>query len=250
MERATCSLNGGRARLELRLGGVRLRRRRLLGLGRLPQHAAAATGACPVPVRLGSDSTERTQAPTAATVRAAPRLRLLRGRVVSQLDVRTGRSTRTKVAVATTKLRAATERFCASDRGWPSAAGTRMSMGQCHRYHEYDTRPITSMGERRRTCTGPCDGRRARAGRDDRRRAEDGHEGRGAREGGAGGVGDDRPHDQPEAGPAQQRPASHAADGRCTQGDEASDRKLPGPRPQGEERPRLGRVRQPDGEGA
>ncbi len=61
------------------------------------------------------------------------------------------------MAVATTKLTAATARFCASDSAWPSAAGTRMSMGQCHRYHEYDTRPITSMGDRRRICTGPCD---------------------------------------------------------------------------------------------
>src|SRR5271157_5282287 len=98
--------------------------------------AADATGACPLPVRLGSDSTDNTQAATAATERAAPRLRLRRGGVVSQRERRTGRSTSTKVAVATRKLIAATDRFWASERAWPSAAGTRISMGQCHRYQE------------------------------------------------------------------------------------------------------------------
>src|SRR6516164_11054450 len=94
-------------------------------------------------------------APTAPIDSAAPRLRLRRAGVVSQLDTRTGRSTRTKVAVATAKLSAATPRFWPSDSACPTAAGTRMRSGQCQRYHEYDTRPTTCMGDVRSTRTGP-----------------------------------------------------------------------------------------------
>jgi len=98
--------------------------------------AAAATGARPLPVKPGKVNTESTHAPTAPSDKAAPRLRLRRGGVLSQRAVRIGRSTATNVIVATTKLKVATPRFSTSESGWPSAAGTRMSIGQCHRYHE------------------------------------------------------------------------------------------------------------------
>ena len=48
--------------------------------------------------------------------------------------------------------------LAASPSGWPSNAGASTSTGQCHRYHEYDTRPIARIGDNARTRPHPCDG--------------------------------------------------------------------------------------------
>ena len=46
----------------------------------------------------------------------------------------------------------------ASPSGWPSNGGASSSTGQCHRYHEYDTRPIARIGDTARTRPHPCAG--------------------------------------------------------------------------------------------
>ena len=63
------------------------------------------------------------------------------------------------MATATRKLSPATPRFSANDKGCPSASGTRIRKGQCHRYHEYETRPVTCIGDVPKSCTGPWAGR-------------------------------------------------------------------------------------------
>src|ERR1700738_2117901 len=42
--------------------------------------------------------------------------------------------------------------------GWPTNIGANTSTGQCHRYHEYDNRPIARIGDHARMRPAPCDG--------------------------------------------------------------------------------------------
>src|SRR5207302_6330270 len=48
--------------------------------------------------------------------------------------------------------------LAASPSGWPSNAGASTSTGQCHRYHEYEIRPIARIPDTDRTRPHPCDG--------------------------------------------------------------------------------------------
>src|SRR5580700_755682 len=62
------------------------------------------------------------------------------------LSERAGFSMTLKVTNAAASDKATTARRCGQLRAWPRIIGAMTSIGQCHRYHEYDTRPPNCKG--------------------------------------------------------------------------------------------------------
>ena len=67
-----------------------------------------------------------------------------------------------------------------SPNGWPTTAGASTRNGQCHRYHEYDSRPTARIGDQARTRPHPSDGR-AQPAAEHERGAQHGQQRRGTR---------------------------------------------------------------------
>ena len=68
---------------------------------------------------------------------------------------RNGFSMKRRVSTASPPETRTAANLPASPSGWPSNGGASSSTGQCHRYHEYDTRPIARIGGNARTRPHP-----------------------------------------------------------------------------------------------
>src|SRR5690606_7578110 len=103
---------------------------------------AAGAAASPAPTGTGRIANSTNAAHTAVAVATAPtaRLRTVEDRNASAN--RAGFSTRCSVMIANPSDTSTIARLPASPMSLPNRAGARISTGQCHRYHEYDTRPI------------------------------------------------------------------------------------------------------------
>ena len=66
-----------------------------------------------------------------------------------------GYSTRTNEAAASSSESTLRITPCQTASGWPTFAATNTSTGQCHRYHEYESFPITWKGRCASVAAGP-----------------------------------------------------------------------------------------------
>src|SRR5258707_757985 len=116
----------------------------------------SGVGAGPRPTGLGTHTSRTTPTQTATAVAAPPTARLSRRERRTGAANRTGFSTKRRVSTASPADTRTAANLSASPSGWPSNAGASTSTGQCHRYHEYDTRPIAPIGDNARTRPHPC----------------------------------------------------------------------------------------------
>ena len=115
--------------------------------------SAAAAG--PRPTGVGTHTSSATPTQTATAVAAAPSARPARGDRRTGAANRNGFSMKRSVSTASPPETAAAANLPASPSGWPNNGGASSSTGQCHRYHEYDTRPTARIGDIARTRPHP-----------------------------------------------------------------------------------------------
>ncbi len=117
------------------------------GAYRLLPDVAAAAAHAPM-------STRARPAQIPAMVKLPPRLSARRGDAEIFREWRSGFSTSRKVTQAGTTEASAIASPCVTDRS-PQCAAATMSIGQCHRYSEYDRSPTQRKGRVPSTTTGP-----------------------------------------------------------------------------------------------
>src|ERR1700722_7831483 len=113
----------------------------------------------PRPTGTGTHTNSTTPIKTATAVAAPPSARLARGERRIGAANRSGFSMKRTVSTASpADINTAAS---ANHRVWPSTGATDQiaasSRGQCHRYHEYEIRPIARIGDNPRTRPHPCD---------------------------------------------------------------------------------------------
>src|SRR5579884_1262166 len=117
----------------------------------------AAAGA-PRPTGTGTNTSSATPTQTATAVATPPTARLPAGDRRREAANRNGFSTRYRVSTARPAEKRAAASLPARPSGWPSNGGASSNTGQCHRYHEYDTRPTARIGAHASTRPHPRQG--------------------------------------------------------------------------------------------
>ncbi len=112
----------------------------------------------PWPTGTGRTINNTTQTQTATAVSTPPTTRLRWADIVSHPANRTGFSIRCSVRIASPNDTTTIANRPAKPRVWPNSAGASSSTGQCHRYHEYDSRPIERIAGFDKKCPTPKSG--------------------------------------------------------------------------------------------
>ncbi|SPM29030.1 Mycobacterium terramassiliense ORFan, partial [Mycobacterium terramassiliense] len=111
--------------------------------------------ATPWPTGDGVSASSSTHAQAAAALAAAAAARLALTDRRSAAANRPGFSTRCSVITASPPDTAVALSLAGSPAGSPRSCGMSSRTGQCHRYHEYDTRPIARIAGRHSTRPTP-----------------------------------------------------------------------------------------------
>src|ERR1700729_2997855 len=114
--------------------------------------AWTTVAARPVPTSGGGLAMTTTAASTAVPDRTRPPANHWG---VGSLSERAGFSMNVNVTNAAASDKTTTARRCVQLRAWPRIMGGMTSIGQCHRYHEYDTRPPNCNGRSPSTSPAP-----------------------------------------------------------------------------------------------
>src|SRR5271155_635333 len=93
-------------------------------------------------VGVGTHAVIATPTQAATAVAAPPTARLARGDRRKGRAYRSGFSMKRSVSTASPPEARTAVNLPASPSGWPSNSGVSTRNGQCHRYQEYDSRPI------------------------------------------------------------------------------------------------------------
>src|SRR5258707_12892325 len=127
-----------------------------MGIGVVVTFSAAA--GAPRPTGVGTTTSSARPTHTATAVATPPSARLRPGEPRTAVANRNGFSMKRKVSTASPPETSAAATLAASPSGWPSNAGASSSTGQCHKYHEYEIRPIARIGDNPSTRPHPCNG--------------------------------------------------------------------------------------------